>query len=153
MLASLLIRLMMVMLTMAVVCWIGWNVPASRDAEMLHAAGLGEGNRSPDAPLPTNEVTPGADATTETRQAMPSRHGPMAALNLNEATQRDFERLPGIGPVLAGRIVEYRGVRGPFRDVEQLRRVKGIGKKTFERIRPLVVVVPQGIARSPRKTA
>ncbi|HKY73085.1 MAG TPA: ComEA family DNA-binding protein [Nitrospira sp.] len=152
MVASLLIRLMMVMLTLTVVCWIGWNVPASRNAETLHA-GLGEGNRFSDAPLPMNEVTPSADPTREARQAKSSRHAPVTALNLNRATQQEFEGLPGIGPVLAGRIVEYREVHGAFGDVEQLRRVKGIGKKTFGRIRPLVVVVPQGVSRPPRKAA
>jgi competence protein ComEA len=75
-----------------------------------------------------------------------------AALDLNRASQQDFERLPGIGPVLARRIVEYRETRGTFHDVEQLRRVKGIGKKTFERIRALVAVAPQAV-RSARKTA
>ena len=153
MVASLLVRLMMVTLTMAVVCWIGWNVPASRDAETLHAAGVVEADRPSDAPLPMNEVNPPADPTTEVRQAKPSRQAPTGALNLNHATQQDFERLPGIGPVLAGRIVEYRQVRGAFRDIEQLRRVKGIGKKTFERLRPLVAVGPQGVSKPPRKTA
>jgi competence protein ComEA len=153
MLVSLLIRPVMVMLTLTVVYWIGWNVPASRDNETLQAAGLGEGNRSSDSPLPTNQATLSADATTETSQANSSRHASMAALNLNKATQQDFERLPGIGPVLAGRIVEYRQSRGVFRDVEQLRRVKGIGRKTFERIRPLVVVPPEGVSSGPRKTA
>jgi competence protein ComEA len=153
MLVSLLIRLVMVMLTLTVVCWIGWNVPASRDAETLHAAGLGEGSRSSDTPLPTNQVIPSAHATTDTSQVKFSRYAPAAALNLNQAPLPDFDRVPGIGRVMAGRIVEYRAVRGTFRDVEQLRRVKGIGKKTFERIRPLVVVVPQGVSRRPRKTA
>jgi len=44
--------------------------------------------------------------------------------------------LPGVGPVVAGRIVSYRQTVGPFRRVEDLQQVKGIGEKTFDRIKP-----------------
>ena len=63
-------------------------------------------------------------------------------LDLNRATEQDLEALPGIGPVLAERIVRYRQSRGAFHEVGQLREVKGIGKKKFDRIRPLVGVMP-----------
>jgi competence protein ComEA len=52
----------------------------------------------------------------------------------------ELERLPGIGPVLAERIVEYRQTAGGFRRVEQLKLVKGIGAKKFERVRVLLEV-------------
>jgi hypothetical protein len=55
-------------------------------------------------------------------------------INLNTASQADLEALPGIGPVLARRIVEGR----PYRSVDDLERVKGIGKKRLEEIGPLV---------------
>jgi competence protein ComEA len=55
--------------------------------------------------------------------------------------------------VLAERIVEYRQARGAFRDVEQLRRVKGIGKKKFERIRSLVGVTPPTVPAKESKKA
>jgi competence ComEA-like helix-hairpin-helix protein len=77
----------------------------------------------------------------------------LLTLDVNRANQRDFERLPGIGPVLARRIVEYRESRGAFQDIEQLRGVKGIGKKTFEGIRAFVAVLPTGVTRPARKTA
>jgi competence protein ComEA len=151
MLASVLIRLVMIMLTLMVVCWIGWNVPASRDAETLHAAALPEADRP--AAIPSlSESRTAADPPAQQHQTKSSRQASTIMLDLNRATHEEFERLPGIGPVLAGRIVEYREVRGAFRDVEQLRRVKGIGKKTYERIRPLVAVMPRGVSRPPRKT-
>jgi competence ComEA-like helix-hairpin-helix protein len=55
-------------------------------------------------------------------------------INVNTASQADLEALLGIGPVIARRIVEGR----PYRSVEELDRVKGIGKKRLEEIRPLV---------------
>jgi competence protein ComEA len=55
-------------------------------------------------------------------------------INLNTETLADLEALPGIGPVIARRIIEGR----PYRSVEELARVKGIGKKRLEEIRPLV---------------
>lgn len=64
-------------------------------------------------------------------------------VDLNEAPWPELALLPGIGPQLARRIVADRQVRGPFRDVEDLRRVKGIGPVTLERIRPYVQPPPE----------
>ena len=61
-----------------------------------------------------------------------------ALIDINAASAQDLETLPGIGPVLAGRIVEYREQNGPFQRTDQLTAVRGIGSATYERIRPLV---------------
>jgi len=61
-------------------------------------------------------------------------------LNLNLANKREFLALPGIGPMLASRILMDRQEKGPFPSVEALTRVKGIGMKKLEKIRPLVIV-------------
>jgi len=63
-------------------------------------------------------------------------------LNLNSASQRELELLPGIGPVLAERIVNYRDEIGEFTSVDQLIEVKGIGLKKLAAIRELVFVEP-----------
>jgi competence protein ComEA len=55
-------------------------------------------------------------------------------VDLNAATEAELVRLPGIGPVMAKRIVEYRKANGPFKQLQDLRRVKGIGAKTYEKI-------------------
>lgn len=60
-------------------------------------------------------------------------------LNLNTATEAELDKLPGIGPVLAARIVAEREKR-PFETVEDLRRVSGIGPKKLDAIRDLVTV-------------
>ena len=61
-------------------------------------------------------------------------------VNINIASSEELMSLPGIGPVLAGRILEYREHQGPFIDIEQLMEVKGIGVRTLARLRPLVTV-------------
>jgi competence protein ComEA len=61
-------------------------------------------------------------------------------VNINSASEREFETLPKIGPVIAKRIVEDRRQNGPFRSVEELQRVKGIGSKTFAMIKEYITV-------------
>ncbi|MBI4730001.1 MAG: helix-hairpin-helix domain-containing protein [Acidobacteria bacterium] len=61
-------------------------------------------------------------------------------LNINAASERDLEGLPGVGPVLAQRIVEYRTQHGPFRSVRDLLKVEGIGEKKFSSLEPYVTV-------------
>ncbi len=71
-----------------------------------------------------------------------------AALDPDRAAAADWERLPGIGPALAQRIVGDRAARGPFRTAEGLLRVRGIGPKTLARIRPYLVNEPAPSADS-----
>ncbi len=69
--------------------------------------------------------------------APPAPGGP---LDLNAATADQLDALPGIGPVLADRIVEWRTAHGRFASVEQLREVSGIGARKFDSLRDLVTV-------------
>lgn len=57
------------------------------------------------------------------------------ALDLNQAPAEALEKLPGVGPVLARRIVEHRAQHGPFRHVDELLAVRGIGERLLERLR------------------
>ena len=61
-------------------------------------------------------------------------------INLNTATAEQLEAIPGIGPVLAQRIIEYRQMHGRFQSVDELLEVRGIGPKRLENMRPYVVV-------------
>ncbi len=63
-------------------------------------------------------------------------------LDLNTATAAQLEALPGIGPALAQRILDYREQHGPFRQVDDLLAVPGIGPTKLEQIRPYVTVLP-----------
>ena len=61
-------------------------------------------------------------------------------IDLNRATAQDLTQLPGVGEAIAKRIVDFREQHGPFRRVEDLMKVKGIGEKSLEKIRPYVRV-------------
>jgi competence protein ComEA len=63
------------------------------------------------------------------------------ALDPNLASVADLEAIPGIGPVLAKRIVEFREEHGPVHKLETLLEVKGMGPKILEKIRPYVVII------------
>jgi len=63
------------------------------------------------------------------------------ALDLNTATAQDLEALPGIGPVMAQRLVQFRQTHGPFKDVEDLLAVSGIGEKKLALLKPYLVVL------------
>lgn len=61
-----------------------------------------------------------------------------AVVNVNTATASELEFLPRIGPALAGRILEFRDANGPFKTVDELVAVRGIGEKSLELLRPYV---------------
>ena len=154
MLYSMLIKLAMLVVTMGVVFWIGWTVPQSRylDADRgVDTQGNGEtpvrstGLSAVSAAAPNTLRVPLQTSSRASRQPI------IEKLELNRATEQEFEALPGIGPVLAERIVEYRQSRGAFRNVDQLRNVKGIGKKKFERIRTFVSVTSSTVPAQGRR--
>lgn len=145
MLSSVFMKLGMLVVTLGLVFWIGWSLPASLEQVR---------EPEPKAPEePKAEKVSGGRQDRAVRPApvvpLPDRPAPAAPtrvpvglLDLNRATEQDFEALPGIGPTLAQRIIEYRQSVGAFRSLDELREVKGIGVKKFERIRPLVTVTP-----------
>ncbi len=61
-------------------------------------------------------------------------------LNINTATQQEFETLPGIGPAKAGTFVQYREENGPFASIEDIQNISGIGEKTFEKLKEHIFV-------------
>ena len=87
----------------------------------------------------------GASPSSGGAPAAPLPSGPV---DLNSATASQLDALPGIGPVLAGRIVEHRLAHGPFASVDELLAVRGIGPRSFERLRPLVTAARAGRTRA-----
>jgi comEA protein len=61
-------------------------------------------------------------------------------ININSASVKELQTLPQIGAVVAQRIVDYREEHGKFSKIEEIMKVKGIGEKTFLKIKPLISV-------------
>jgi len=119
---SLLIKGVMLAATVAAVLWIGWPVPKeeARQAESVQPIATQVPAASP--------VTAAAPAKADSK------------VNLNRASADELQALPGVGPVLAQRMVEWRKAHGRYRTVDDLQEVKGIGKKRMEQLRLLVTV-------------
>ena len=85
-----------------------------------------------------------SEARAHVRTQAQTTAQPAAAplVNLNTATAADLAKLPGIGPAVAARILEYRQKNGGFKKIEELMNVKGIGEKTFLKLKPLVTITP-----------
>ena len=63
-------------------------------------------------------------------------------VNINTATLADLDTLPKVGPATAQRIIDYRAKNGPFKKIEDLKNVSGIGDVTFEGLKDLITVEP-----------
>lgn len=143
----------------------GMTVPASIDAEQEGAAsstdvaedtktsggsktkegtGAGSEDEASDSGKETDakqaaSVGEGGEKAIEPRGAGLTEEG---KININFATAQELDELPGIGEAKAGTIVADREKNGPFRSVDDLLRVKGIGPKLLEKMKPSIVVAP-----------
>ncbi|MBI2333749.1 MAG: ComEA family DNA-binding protein [Chloroflexi bacterium] len=79
----------------------------------------------------TSLILPGA--TEE-----PSSQNSQELININTASLEELDSLPGIGPTIAQRIIDYRDENGPFQTIEDLMNVSGIGPSTFDQIKDLI---------------
>jgi len=134
--------------------------PSSADAILAHRAERGPFESLDDlvhvhgiGPKTTEKVKPWlqvGDEPVERLERKPMSPAPLlgkaskisatdSKIDVNAATAADLQRLPGIGPTLAERIVQHRA-NAPFVGIDDLRKVKGIGAKTLEAIRPYVVI-------------
>ncbi|WP_350277572.1 helix-hairpin-helix domain-containing protein [Kribbella sp. HUAS MG21] len=82
---------------------------------------------------PTNVAPPTAPPTGAASTPVPN-----TPVNLNAATLAELDALPGVGPVLAQRILDYRTQNGPFTTIDQLQEVPGVGPKKFDSLKPHV---------------
>lgn len=126
------------------------NGPFASVEDLARVTGLGP--KSVEKLKPYLRVA-GGGVSSERRPAAVARAGPPvgegrgagatvsgALVDLNRATAEELRALPGVGPVMAGRIVAFRRERGGFRKLEELMEVKGVGAKTFARLKPLVKI-------------
>jgi competence protein ComEA len=104
------------------------------DLERLNLAAAVQDHEQIIVPRRSTAVTPRATGA-------PDRSG-VQIVDINTADCDTLETLPGIGPVLAQRILDYREQHGPFSDISELIAVKGIGEKTMDQLRPIITVGP-----------
>ena|SRR5690349_14909159 len=87
--------------------------------------------------------SPALGAASQSQEPAPAAAGAKPpAINLNTATLDQLETLPGIGRKTAERILEHRTKIGSFKRIEELMNVKGIGEKSFLKLKPLIVATP-----------
>ncbi|MCP9452389.1 MAG: helix-hairpin-helix domain-containing protein [Nitrospira sp.] len=157
MIRSLAIKLGLLAVTMGLIWWMAWQAPEQMDRpaslpDESTPVAVEASVQSP--PLPT---TGGVEARLTTTPAQkdrgieprshfvsPTSLRSSGLVDLNRADAKTLESLPGIGAVLARRVLDYRASVGQFRTVEDLLAVRGIGPKTVERIRPFVMISDQG---------
>lgn len=106
------------------------------DEEYLAVLATGEEPPEVMAPSTGGASTPTPDPTG----GEAGGQGSGGVLDLNTASATELETLPGVGPVMAGRIVDWREQNDGFRSVDELREVSGIGPKVFAQLQPLVTV-------------
>ena len=98
------------------------------------------------AQTPPQPAKPGAGpGRAHGAAAKPARATPSSPVNLNTATTNELQTLPGIGKSTATRILEYRQKNGGFRKIEDLMNVKGIGEKSFLKLKPLITLTAKAV--------
>ncbi len=115
------------------------ELPAgSRVADAVAAAGGATGRRATDTVNLARVLVDGEQVVVGATVGAPAAGGTAAApalLDLNTASVTDLDALPGIGPVIAARILDWRAANGPFRSVEELGEVSGIGDAILAQVR------------------
>jgi competence protein ComEA len=91
-------------------------------------------------PAAAQQSSPKTEKPASAAKAGKSLPTAVAVVNLNTASQAQLESLPGVGPKVAERILEYRQKNGQFKKIEDLMNVQGIGEKSFLKLKPLLTV-------------
>lgn len=97
---------------------------------------LAEGAQPTDSKTQEKALNTAQNATSSSKSSSATTF----PININKASASQLEALPGIGPVYAQRIIEYRQSHGGFKNKEEIKEIKGIGDKTYEKIKDLISI-------------
>lgn len=129
---------------MAVLCAfsLGWVLGSGGTHETVTVQVSSQPQETQESPAPQETQEEAPLELEEAEQQTPQLSAPTEEepLNLNTATQAELELLPGIGPVLAQAILDYRDSFGGFSAKEQLKEVSGIGEKRYAAVEALITV-------------
>jgi competence protein ComEA len=124
------------------------NGPFTKARDLLKIKGIGPVRLKKISPFITLGDSAGEASGRDSLQSGSAKKAAISSKNIDEAQKINvntadihaLERLPGIGPVYAGRIIKYRNGKGPFKTKEQLLEIRGIGPKRLAKIKPLIIL-------------
>ena len=124
-----------VVLSVVIILYNAYYIPDIPPATMVYAPSLqaeGESREGTQTQVGENTAQTATDSVDDFQVTV-------IKININTATSEELQELPGIGPVLAQRIIDYRTQDG-FNSIEEIKNVKGIGDATFEKLRNFIAI-------------